>query len=75
MPGSDITGMTAYSLQQCIDACSTMNDLAGERRCIAVALNGDLAEWYKANKGANCWLKNASRSFMEETRVTVAMLT
>jgi hypothetical protein len=60
--GGDITGISAYSIQQCIDACSTWN--AGEgssgKKCKAVAIGADLEHAYEINKGANCWLKEAA---------------
>ncbi|KAF2827846.1 hypothetical protein CC86DRAFT_465677 [Ophiobolus disseminans] len=57
--GNDITGISAYSLQQCIDACSTMNTRDG-KKCAAVTIGPDLAHAYEINNGANCWLKEKS---------------
>jgi hypothetical protein len=56
--GSDLTGISAYSIQQCIDACSTYNSIAGEDKCKAVVLNRNLKNMYTENKGGNCWLKS-----------------
>ncbi|KAF1999176.1 hypothetical protein P154DRAFT_577325 [Amniculicola lignicola CBS 123094] len=53
----DITGIQAFSLQQCIDACATMNKMQGMRRCLAVTIGEDVAELYRGHWGANCWLK------------------
>lgn len=58
--GNDITGISAYSLQQCIDACSTFNTRGGSTKCAAVVLNADLAKSYDINNGANCWLKDTA---------------
>jgi hypothetical protein len=55
---NDITGIFAYSLQQCIDACSTMNAINNDDNCKAVVLISTLAAQYELNKGANCWLKS-----------------
>jgi hypothetical protein len=54
----DITGFVAYTVQQCIDACSTFNQVAGNTTCKAVVIGKALSTDYKTNKGANCWLKN-----------------
>ncbi|KAH9869905.1 hypothetical protein J1614_006826 [Plenodomus biglobosus] len=73
--GADITGIIAYTLQQCVDACSTMNEVAGQRRCVAVALNHDLAAAYRNLKGANCWLKSGVEGGRQPDRgVSVALL-
>jgi hypothetical protein len=54
----DITGFVAYTLQQCIDACSTYNEVMANNTCQAVVLGEGLASDYRVNKGANSWLKN-----------------
>jgi hypothetical protein len=55
----DITGIVAYNMQQCIDACATFNAMGG-MKCAAVLLVRDLAKDYGTNKGAYCWLKNVT---------------
>ncbi|KAH7080893.1 hypothetical protein FB567DRAFT_115092 [Paraphoma chrysanthemicola] len=70
----DITGITAYSLQQCVDACSTMNEVAGTTRCRAVALSQALSDEYGHNRGANCWLKNVTEPRAGRPKLTVAVL-
>jgi hypothetical protein len=57
IPGNDITGITALSLQQCVDACSTWNTRNTATPCKAVVLNADVAGSYNSNFRANCWLK------------------
>jgi hypothetical protein len=55
----DITGITAYTMQQCIDACGTWNHVSS-LKCAAVILSENLGFEYGVNFGANCWLKNVS---------------
>jgi len=74
IPGADITGIIAYTLQQCMDACSTMNVVAGTTRCVGVALNGDMSARYGVGAGANCWLKERVNAQMTEESVVVATL-
>jgi hypothetical protein len=71
--GGDITGMYAYSLQQCIDACSTMNLVRGALICKAVALDRDALAAYRKNHGAICWLENATTPRYAVSRTTVAI--
>ncbi|KAH7066642.1 hypothetical protein BKA63DRAFT_522871 [Paraphoma chrysanthemicola] len=70
----DITGITAYSLQQCVDACSTMNEVEGTASCRAVALSQALSDEYGHNRGANCWLKNVTEPRAGRAKLTVAVL-
>ncbi|KAJ4293589.1 hypothetical protein N0V90_008872 [Kalmusia sp. IMI 367209] len=55
---NDITGIQAYTLQACIDACSTYNLYNPTKKCKAVVIGEDLATEYAKNSAANCWLKN-----------------
>ncbi|KAJ1324013.1 serine/threonine kinase PknH [Microdochium nivale] len=62
---ADMVGIVAYSLEACLDACSTVNVIAyrakTETKCHAVTFRWDLAKaWERSN--ANCWLKNATAS-------------
>jgi hypothetical protein len=67
---NDITGIFAYTLQQCIDACSTMNAINKDDGCKAVVLISSLKREYEMNRGANCWLKSNSTTWdgLPETR-------
>ena len=61
--GTDITGLISYSLQTCVDACSTYNDVNKDSdvpKCVAVVLGSGMKTDYAGNKGANCWLKNTA---------------
>lgn len=53
----DITGLVAYTVQACVDACSTLNRVQSAKTCVAVAVNQMLAGDY-TKQGANCFLKN-----------------
>ncbi|KAF2448904.1 hypothetical protein P171DRAFT_428895 [Karstenula rhodostoma CBS 690.94] len=61
MGGYDIMWFTAYTLQACVDACSTYNDAnMTTTPCKGVALALDMRQQYYENGGANCWLKSAA---------------
>jgi hypothetical protein len=70
----DLTGMVAYTLQQCVDACGTYNQVAGNTTCRAVVLISYLRDSYFGNKGANCWLKKTSGKAVVDTGYTLARL-
>lgn len=55
-----ITGIVAYNMQACIDACITRNEVGGSenQECLAVQLAADLSFESRENKGANCWLSS-----------------
>jgi hypothetical protein len=70
----DIIAFEAYTIQQCVDACSNMNIIAGSVKCRAVAMtNGLNYEWHN-NVAANCWLKSASQPSQEQDNTTLAVL-
>lgn len=70
----DITGISAYSLQQCIDACSTMNVVAKSSKCVAISVNKWLGEEMQINSGANCWLKSSEANSFRRPGSTLAIL-
>ncbi|KAH7392147.1 hypothetical protein DE146DRAFT_634318 [Phaeosphaeria sp. MPI-PUGE-AT-0046c] len=75
IPGQgDIAAMTAYTIQQCIDACSSMSTIPGAPKCRAVAIGKTLSHEYNVNKGANCWLKNVTGQMSSNTDYVVATL-
>ncbi|KAL1593809.1 hypothetical protein SLS60_010541 [Paraconiothyrium brasiliense] len=74
---NDIMWFTAYTLQACIDACSSYN--VGNKTntpCKGVALAEDLSHQYNVNGGANCWLKLGVEKdgFSKSPTVTLAWL-
>ncbi|KAI8932929.1 hypothetical protein NX059_010400 [Plenodomus lindquistii] len=70
----DITGVLAYTLQQCVDACTTYNKMQGTGKCTAVVLDRNMAQKYAANNGATCWLKNMSDPAQSYPNTTMARL-
>lgn len=63
-PSSDIFSFTAYSLQQCLDACTQYNYMSKSPPCDAIVIEGNLNSGvkgrYKLGNGANCWLKQGA---------------
>lgn len=73
--GSQLGGMVAYTLQACVDACSTMNAAAqGETKCVAVSMEWDLSYAYEAYSGANCYLRGVTGPTSDNVNVTSAVL-
>jgi hypothetical protein len=60
---ADITGILAYSAQECIQACSYMNELEAiwglGTKCAGITFRQDMSAMYTAH-GGNCWLKNGT---------------
>lgn len=52
----DVTGIIAYTLQDCADACATADRFV-RGGCDSFTHDADLALSYQRNNGANCWLK------------------
>jgi hypothetical protein len=59
-------GIVAYTLQTCIDACSTMNQLQGSTKCKAVIIGTNMSKDYNHNKGATCWLKSTAEFKLQQ---------
>jgi hypothetical protein len=61
----DITSSIAYSWQQCAGACATHNEVVRHNgvenadQCWAIVFHSNLKD-VVADRGANCWLKNAT---------------
>ncbi|KAH4023793.1 hypothetical protein HBH98_064200 [Parastagonospora nodorum] len=61
--GIDVSSFTAYTFQQCVDACSQWNEMTTKTTpCKAVVIASDLMGRRSAGNGANCWLKSSSDS-------------
>lgn len=57
--GHDLAVIVAYTLQQCVDACSEMNRLANSKNaCKGVVMAEDLSRRYLKGERGNCWLKS-----------------
>ena len=70
----DIIAFEAYTIQQCVDACSNMNTIAGSVKCRAVAMTNGLNYEWEGNVAANCWLKSASQPSQQQDNTTLAVL-
>ena len=62
-PGNDITGLVAYTLQQCLESCILTNIVQGKNVCVAVAHSEYLSQLYLQYKG-NCFLKSSTAGKM-----------
>jgi hypothetical protein len=73
---SDIASFTAYTLQQCFDACSQWNEMGRANvSCVAAVVSSKLAITRASGNGANCWLKsNAISGAMNDVNITTGVL-
>ena len=62
-PIDNLGAMVAYSVEDCVEACSLFNEYnaSGEQSCMAVTFGAQLDYFYKTYH-ANCFLKNATGS-------------
>jgi hypothetical protein len=51
----DLVGIAAYVVDDCIEACSSMNAFYGTNVCQAITFNAGIYQNW--NQHANCWLK------------------
>jgi hypothetical protein len=57
----DLFAFTAYSVQQCVDACSQWNESATKNAtCLAAVISSKLGVQRTQGTGANCWLKSST---------------
>ena len=70
----DIVAFLAYTMQQCVEACSNMNVIAGSVKCRAVAMTNEVAYEFDNSIAANCWLKSASQPSQQMDNATLAVL-
>jgi hypothetical protein len=70
--GGDIISIIAYTLQDCIDACSQYSAIQGNNACQGVILNKKMS--YQPR--GNCWLKGKldGTVMMENRNMTAARL-
>ena len=71
--GNDIAVTIAYSFQDCIDACTTLNAAQGNDTCIAVSFSALMAKSVKS-KGGNCFLKSSQTEVVANEDSTAAKL-
>jgi hypothetical protein len=55
-----LMSFTAYTLEQCVDACSQYSAMDANNTCKAAVINSDFSGRYETENGANCWLKGGS---------------
>ena len=53
----DLLGLVTYTLQQCVDVCSSINWRANNTTCKSAILAKNMAQKYADTDHANCWLK------------------
>lgn len=60
----DLVGIIAYSLEDCLQACTQMNAMNDNQdtgvTCKSVSFRANIAQSYK-QYGGNCWLKDAKK--------------
>lgn len=57
----DLMAFTAYTLEQCVDACSQYSAMSNKNEtCKAVVINSQFREKYETGYGSNCWLKGSA---------------
>ncbi|KAF2824460.1 hypothetical protein CC86DRAFT_384087 [Ophiobolus disseminans] len=71
---ADLTSFTAYTLEQCVDACSQWNAAHGNRGCKGVVISYRVMYKRQTGNGANCWLKSGAESQESSVDGTVAIL-
>ncbi|KAL1800839.1 hypothetical protein ACET3X_001181 [Alternaria dauci] len=59
---STLMSFTAYTLEQCVDACSQYSamDNSSNNTCKAAVISSDFGRKYETANGANCWLKSGA---------------
>ncbi|CAE7174651.1 hypothetical protein P3342_007815 [Pyrenophora teres f. teres] len=73
----NLMSFTAYTLEQCVDACSQYNVIENgmNTTCKAAVVNSDFRKNYESGIGANCWLKGgAGNASTGKTGYTAAVL-
>jgi hypothetical protein len=56
-PENDISMLTAYTMEQCIEACIILNVFQNNRTCVGVAHSPLMSYRYETG-GGNCFLKS-----------------
>jgi hypothetical protein len=73
LPGNDIAGLVAYTLQQCLESCILTNVVQGNDVCVAVAHSEYLRQMYLQYEG-NCFLKSSKAGKIAQPDWTFATL-
>lgn len=73
--GVTLSELVAYTLQDCINACTLMNFWKGSTVCNSITWDAGMAGATAANFGGNCWLFDDSTTFQVKANSTSARLT
>lgn len=68
----DLMSFTAYSFQQCVDACSQWNAMGRKPTCMGAVVGANFKYRRTSGNGANCWLKNATANLEDSSDTTLA---
>jgi hypothetical protein len=71
--GADLIGFSAFSLQQCVDACSQANKWL-TTKCKGVRLEANPSTRDVGYQGVNCWLKDSSKTKLWDSGIMAVML-
>ena len=74
---STLMSFTAYTLEQCVDACSQYSAMHSsiDNICKAAVISSDFSGRYETANGANCWLKSgAGNASTGQSGYTAAVL-
>jgi hypothetical protein len=69
---SDLMSFTAYSFQQCVDACMQWNAMGNRPMCMASVIASTFQYRRTSGNGANCWLKVNSSTIVDSEDTTIA---
>jgi hypothetical protein len=72
-PENDITMLTAYTMQQCIEACIIHNVFQNNRTCVGVAHSPLMSYRYQTG-GGNCFLKDNTGNVQKTAEYNFARL-
>jgi hypothetical protein len=68
----DLMSFTAYTFQQCVDACMQWNAMGNRPICMAAIVSSTFRYRRTAGNGANCWLKRNSTTIIDSQDTTIA---
>ncbi|KAH8709962.1 hypothetical protein GQ44DRAFT_714884 [Phaeosphaeriaceae sp. PMI808] len=72
---TDLIAFTAYTLEQCVNACSQYSLKWTKQPCAAAVIGGDIEKRRNIGDGSNCWLKTGNlKSFAQSGFTLVTSL-
>jgi hypothetical protein len=69
---TDLMSFTAYTFQQCVDACMQWNAMGNRPMCMASVVSSTFQYRRTSGNGANCWLKVNSSTIIDSQDTTIA---